>query len=436
MPRIRPAHIDDMPAMSAVCLAAFTAAVAPSLSAAGVCNASTRAPRSCVAAADCGAREGCVCGRCTVQVCRFSSECAPGLQCVGTPRRCANRCAADTDCPAREICAEGACTIACTADDACAHGERCLSGRCVALACGPSSGCAPDEACDLQVEAGRVRAPGALLAGDRTILYAERLDQDDVGTILRAEASDGLHFSAAPEAPVITAPAPALSVRAPSPLVDAGGGVTLFFALDDGVAIARATSSDGRAFSAPETVLTPRDAWEAGRVTSPAAVRDGDAVLLFYEGGARAGIGLAISRGGAAFERVATGPVLAPSELEVAQGWSPVTGVGAPFPLVVESALGARTFRLFLSGDGVVLPQGSADDAGVPVPEPSLGIAIAPAGTTGAPAFVPSHAGPVLARVRSFEQLVEDDPSVLRVGPEWRIYFTSSPRGGISLATQ
>lgn len=36
MPRIRPAHVDDLPAISAVCLAAFDAAAAPSLSAAGV----------------------------------------------------------------------------------------------------------------------------------------------------------------------------------------------------------------------------------------------------------------------------------------------------------------------------------------------------------------------------------------------------------------
>lgn len=36
MPTIRPAHADDLPAISAVCLAAFTAAVAPSLSAAGI----------------------------------------------------------------------------------------------------------------------------------------------------------------------------------------------------------------------------------------------------------------------------------------------------------------------------------------------------------------------------------------------------------------
>jgi GNAT superfamily N-acetyltransferase len=36
MPRIRPAHVDDLPAISAVCLAAFTAAVAPSLSATGI----------------------------------------------------------------------------------------------------------------------------------------------------------------------------------------------------------------------------------------------------------------------------------------------------------------------------------------------------------------------------------------------------------------
>ena len=36
MPRIRPAHVDDLPATSAICLAAFTAAVAPSLGKAGI----------------------------------------------------------------------------------------------------------------------------------------------------------------------------------------------------------------------------------------------------------------------------------------------------------------------------------------------------------------------------------------------------------------
>ncbi|WP_457805754.1 GNAT family N-acetyltransferase [Stenotrophomonas maltophilia] len=36
MPKIRPPHADDLPAISAVCLAAFNAAVAPSLSATGV----------------------------------------------------------------------------------------------------------------------------------------------------------------------------------------------------------------------------------------------------------------------------------------------------------------------------------------------------------------------------------------------------------------
>ncbi|HIE4563148.1 GNAT family N-acetyltransferase [Stenotrophomonas geniculata] len=36
MPKIRPAHIDDVPAISALCMAAFNEAVAPSLSAAGI----------------------------------------------------------------------------------------------------------------------------------------------------------------------------------------------------------------------------------------------------------------------------------------------------------------------------------------------------------------------------------------------------------------
>lgn len=36
MPKIRPAHIDDVPAISTLCMAAFNEAVAPSLSAAGI----------------------------------------------------------------------------------------------------------------------------------------------------------------------------------------------------------------------------------------------------------------------------------------------------------------------------------------------------------------------------------------------------------------
>ncbi|MBA0282503.1 GNAT family N-acetyltransferase [Stenotrophomonas maltophilia] len=36
MPRIRPAHVDDLPAISVVCLAAFNAAVAPTLGADGI----------------------------------------------------------------------------------------------------------------------------------------------------------------------------------------------------------------------------------------------------------------------------------------------------------------------------------------------------------------------------------------------------------------
>jgi GNAT superfamily N-acetyltransferase len=50
MPKIRPAHIDDVPAISALCMAAFNEAVAPSLSAAGIATFGSAAAADAFAA--------------------------------------------------------------------------------------------------------------------------------------------------------------------------------------------------------------------------------------------------------------------------------------------------------------------------------------------------------------------------------------------------
>jgi hypothetical protein len=75
--------------------------------------------------------------------------------------------------------------------------------------------------------------------------------------------------------------------------------------------IARYDAADGRSFDlASEVVLTPDAPWEGGVLASPAAVRMGGEIWLYYA--AQGGIGLAKSADGHAFTKV-PGPVLGPS---------------------------------------------------------------------------------------------------------------------------
>jgi hypothetical protein len=112
-------------------------------------------------------------------------------------------------------------------------------------------------------------------------------------------------------------------------------------------AIQRFGAVDGRSFDrAALVVLTPDAAWEGGVLASPAVVRAGSELFLYY--GAAGGIGLA--RGGAdgmSFTKV-SGPVLGPS----AGGWEAATTPRSPG--VVKLADGS--FRMFYE---VPLPSGS-----------------------------------------------------------------------------
>ncbi len=136
---------------------------------------------------------------------------------------------------------------------------------------------------------------------------------------------------------------------------------------------------DGRSFDySAEVVLTPDAAWEGGLLASPAAVRAGGEILLYYA--AAGGIGLAKSADGHAFTKLAA-PVLAP----VPGGWE--QGAVPASPGVVVLADGS--FRMFYE---VTTGTGAAPSA------TSIGEASSPDGATWtrlgtAPALAPTGPG-------------------------------------------
>ncbi len=129
-------------------------------------------------------------------------------------------------------------------------------------------------------------------------------------------------------------------------IVRHGGGILLFYTAGGGIGLAE--SADGRVFvrAGDEPVLAPVDGWEAGVPPERPAVRahpDGS-LVMYYEvplpGGSA--IGLARSRDGRTWERLGDEPVLAPR-----QGELDAAGVGAPYAVLATSAEGRTIERLF-----------------------------------------------------------------------------------------
>jgi hypothetical protein len=331
------------------------------------------------------------------------------------------------------VCAEGVCTNACRAAEDCGEGELCLRGHCGVIACGPNGpNCGSGEACDLAIVEGRLRAPGAVVQDGVTVLYGELEGSPSGDGILRAESHDGLRFDAVPPDPVVVPRAGQSRVGAPSPLVN-GAGLLLFYEVGDGAGIARTASDDGRTFGEPRLVLSPAAAWERGAVKAPGAVAIGSAELLFYEGGAGSGIGLAIAEGAGSFARVSEVPLLTAERVETPPHWTALQSLGAPSALVVRDALGENALRLFFSAVGheSTAPE---SDGGAPV-NASIGLAAARLGASPRDldfALFPQN--PVLGGVQNLAAVTEREPSVVRVGDEWRLYFDDGA-GAVWLAT-
>jgi len=213
----------------------------------------------------------------------------------------------------------------------------------------------------------------------------------------------------------IVYPSPFGTTYADPELVAADVGFRLYYT-EGGDTIELATSTDSRTWTRVGVVLEATEPWEAGRVSAPTVVRDGAEHLLLYEGGSRAGIGLARSADGVTFVKDPANPVLVP---------------GAPWEM---GNVGAPTVRVGPSGDLEMLSDGAS--------RRGIGAASSPDGVTWTRTDGDASTAaidPVLApEVGGFDADRASDPSLLveDVGngrPALRVWYTGSASGNDSI---
>ncbi|MFO0761678.1 MAG: sialidase family protein [Byssovorax sp.] len=392
-----------------VCLGAAKVSSPGAASSAGaLCVEEGTAGKPCAADVACAEPERCVCGRCIVEACQGASSCGAGRIC--RQQRCTRACVADPDCAADERCVLGGCARQCQGDGACHFGERCdaLQGVCAAKLCGGPVGCAPGDACEAEQVVGELHEPVILGSegGDLAFVELRTGGASPSRSILRARVESAGRWRADPPAPVLSAEGGA-SAGAPSP-IRRGGALELYFA--DGIAIRRARSTDeGRSFTVdPAPVLVPFEPWEQGFVGSPSAVDFQGRILLFYEGGPRAGVGLARLDGDVA-TRASDAPIVDPSMVEDPLTWRNVTEVGAPMAIVVDGAL-----RLYFTARGAEGDDAIVADASVPVERnDSIGMAASADGVT----FTLAPIGPVFARIANLRAHLGEREAAVRLLP-------------------
>jgi hypothetical protein len=210
---------------------------------------------------------------------------------------------------------------------------------------------------------------------------------------------------------------------APS-VVAAGEGLVLVASRGDGSGIVRASSEDGIVFTREdELVLEPSSSWEAGWVGSPGVAVWAGGVVMLYEGGRGAGIGMArLEPSGA--ERVSEEPWLTPSAFEDPVLWRHVERVGSPFAVGHEGVLLAYLTVRGVEGSDAVTQAGEVYAADA---NDSIGL-VSTRDLRGVEVFA---GGPVLARRTNLRAyLGEAEPSVLFAGGvSWLVYASSDATG-------
>ncbi|MEO7327056.1 MAG: hypothetical protein ABI193_00655, partial [Minicystis sp.] len=269
---------------------------------------------ACSADVFCDGIERCVCGRCVVEACQGASACGSGQVC--RQQRCTLACGGDADCSPGDRCVLGGCARTCESDAACHFGERCdgLEGVCAAKLCSAQVGCGIGDVCAALQVVGELHEPALLASDEGALAFVElrTFGSSARTSILRARIESASRWIADPPNSVLPEEA-GDRVGAPA-ILARDGQLELYFAKGKGEAIFRAISSDGGRSFAPDAapLLVPAEAWEAGFVGSPTVVVFQGETLLFYEGGARAGIGAAVIAGGVA-TRLPGAPIVSPA---------------------------------------------------------------------------------------------------------------------------
>lgn len=406
-----------------VCLGtARIVAPAAATGAEALCVPEARAAQACAADAECAGIERCVCGRCVVQACQGAGSC--GGQEVCRARRCTRGCAADVDCEAGERCVSGGCARRCDGDGDCHHGERCdaLDDVCTASLCGGGGTCGAGSRCEAVARVGELHEPTFL--GDEPVAFVE-LRKGSGAAVHRALVEAPGRWRLDPQEPVVSIAGEALG--APS-AIRRGDRIELYVAAQSPPRLVRASSSDGgESFTIDiDPVLTPAEAWEGGWVGSPAAFDFEGTTHLFYEGGPRAGIGLArLGEGLAA--RVETNAVLAPADVNDPLFWRGVTEVGAPHALLVNGAV-----RLFFTGRGAEGTDATSPEGPLPADRnDSIGLAT----TRDLASYSLFPAGPVFARLVNLRAYLGEREAAVRISPEGaEVVFVSTNASGASVS--
>lgn len=376
----------------------------------GLCVRKGASAAPCADDASCSGIERCICGRCIVEACQGAASCGDGRVCRG--KRCTTSCSDDSRCLLGERCISGGCARVCSNDSVCHSGERCdpLDGVCASKLCGGALTCGSAADCELERVAGEVHEPSIALLSGGPVAFLEIRDGGASLTdgIYRARIDTSYRWTADPEAPILLPLPGETRVGAPSALARAGGSLELYMDVDDGAFLARATSTDGGVtFSrAPSPVLEPSDPWEAGRVASPSVVEYGSISYLFYEGGHRAGLGLARldSTTGAA-SRLSSDPIALPGDIEDPVLWRSVTEIGSPHAIVADGAL-----RLYFTARGA---EGGDSLSGTSAVPADLNDSIGLLTTRDLTSFARYPAGPVFSRVANLRgYLGEREPFV------------------------
>jgi hypothetical protein len=380
--------------------------IAPSASPEGFCGAPST--KNCKADPDCGSRERCQCGVCTIGYCDTSDDCQSGFVCTMSTHRCDKPCQANGDCAKNELCVEGRnlCRGQCSADGDCQNGEFCNlpTGECLSTSCSGDSDCT--SGCAIQRKPALLSEPTPLAEKSGVTLWLAR-----EGMIVRATSSDGLHFSLDPSAVPLAGGAPSV--------VSAMGGYVML--LERGADLYRSFSSDGRVWSDPQAALP--------NASEPSLVENLDhsfAAYVIVDGK----VARSDSTDGVSFD--APDLVLQPSALEQPTLWRNVDQIRSPFAQALLDAGGRPFIRLWFAARGQESAPALNFNQYQEVPANfSIGEAVAPDGAS----FDPYPFNPVFDRVVMFIQHPDElEPALVSLGDTQLMYYRRGDTGPIAVA--